>query len=143
MLGTWKGYYKYNNQAIQKSAGLDRTYFTIHIHSFDGKKFEGSVTDDADSGGMEGEGKIIGQIEDTTVSCRKYMPKNTYIFKDGTKKVFDGKHPTIYYSGTISDNGNKMEGRWKIKRQFIFLFGFIPFPIKAGGGTWSMQLVVE
>ena len=140
MIGTWTGYYKYNKEAAQKAMGFDRTFFTIVIHSFDGKKFEGTVTDDTATGGMEGQGIISGEIDNRNVSFRKFMPKQTYVLKDGSRKVFDSKHPAIYYSGTVSDNGNNMRGHWKIKAQVLLVFGFIPFPFKPQHGTWSMHL---
>lgn len=140
MKGTWNGYYKYDKEKSQKALGFDKTNFTIVVNSFDGKKFEGSVADDPDSGGMEGEGQIVGQIENKTVLFQKHMPRATFIFKDGSRKILDRKHPIIYYSGTISQDGTKIEGSWKFKTQIAFLFGIIPFPYNPPKGTWSMQL---
>jgi hypothetical protein len=52
MKGTWKGYYRYNSEWIRKKTGFEKTRFTIEIIEFDGKNFSGTVTDDADTGGM-------------------------------------------------------------------------------------------
>lgn len=138
MTGTWVGYYKYNKEYMQKSMGADKTNFTIIIHSFDGKKFNGVVSDEITSGGMEGEGKIFGIIDSNRVRFQKLMPKNTLIFKSGERITTDRKHPTLYYSGTISPNETHMEGTWKFKWKIDFLFGIIPIPYKPGTGTWSM-----
>jgi hypothetical protein len=140
MIGTWKGYYKYDDKAVQKSVGTDLTNFTIVIHSFDGRNFEGSVKDDVSSGGMEAEGQIIGEVENDIVTFRKLMPKSTFLYKDGTRKNVDKKHPTIYYTGMISSDKLHVDGKWKIKRQIMFLFGLVPFPVKPSPGTWSMRL---
>ena len=43
MTGTWIGYYKYDNEQLQKASGFDKTYFTITIKSFDEKNFKGIV----------------------------------------------------------------------------------------------------
>lgn len=140
MMGTWKGYYRYDNKTAQKRIGADLTHFTIVIHSFDGKNFKGTVNDDLSSGGMEGEGQIIGKVENNEVTFRKLMQKSTYVYKDGTRKTLNKKHPTIYYTGIISADKLHMEGNWKFKWQIMFLFGLIPFPVKPFPGTWSMTL---
>jgi len=139
MVGTWKGHYKYHNQKARQITGFDQTNFTILIHSFDGKHFRGTVTDDLNSGGMEGEGQITGEMNNIKISFRKLMPRRTVLFKDG-KKVLDRKHPTLYYTGTISQDKKKVVGNWKIKWQIFFLFGIIPFPFKPTTGTWEMNL---
>ncbi|MBL7733147.1 MAG: hypothetical protein JNM88_18390 [Chitinophagaceae bacterium] len=140
MKGTWIGFYKYDRERAQKTIGFEKTFFTLIIHAFDGKKFEGSVTDDTESGGMEGEGKIAGQIINNTVTFQKHMPRATFLFKDGSRKITNRKHPTIYYSGTLSQDGREISGSWKIKTQIAFLFGIIPFPYNPHGGCWSMKL---
>ena len=139
MIGSWKGYYKYDNQTAQKVMGAELTHFTVVIHSFDGKFFEGTIRDDLSSGGMEGEGQIIGKIENCTVTFKKIMPKSTYVYKDGTRKTLDKRHPAIYYTGTIARNKMSMEGNWKMKYQIVFLLGLIPFPVKPSPGTWNMS----
>jgi hypothetical protein len=140
MIGTWKGYYKYDYKAAQKIVGADVTNFTLVIHSFDGKNFEGTVKDDLSSGGMEGEGRIIGEVENNVATFRKLMPKSTYAYKDGTRRNIDKKHPTVYYTGIISPDKLHVEGKLKIKWQIMFLFGLVPFPVKPYPGTWSMTL---
>jgi len=140
MKGTWIGSYKYDKEKAQKAIGFEKTNFTIVIHTFDGEEFEGSVTDDTENGGMEGVGKIVGETKGNTVSFQKHMPRATFAFKQGSRKVIDRKHPAIYYSGTISQDGKEMKGSWKFKTQIAFLFGIIPFPYNPHKGTWSMKL---
>ena len=140
MVGTWKGYYKYDNEKIQKSIGFEKTYFTIVIHSFNGKTFSGIVLDDLTTGGMEGEGKIIGTIENDKVTFKKLMKKTSLISTNGTKKYLEKTHPAIYYTGTITPDQLHMEGHWKFKTQIMFLFGIIPLPVKFCPGFWSMNL---
>ncbi|MCA0399084.1 MAG: hypothetical protein LCH51_16930 [Bacteroidetes bacterium] len=140
MKGTWIGSYKYDEGEAQKAIGFEKTYFTIIIHTFNGKEFEGSVTDDKESGGMEGEGKIVGEIKNNTVSFQKQMPIATFAFKNGSRKIMDRRHPALYYSGTISQDGKEMKGIWKFRTQIAFLFGIIPFPYIPHKGTWNMKL---
>ena len=99
MTGTWKGYYKFDNEKLQTSSGFEKTGFTLDITFFDGKKFKGTVLDDINSGGMQGEGQISGEIKNGQVSFQKQMPLYTIIFKNGTKQTLDRKHPIIYYFG--------------------------------------------
>lgn len=139
MKGNWIGSYKYDKEKAQKAIGFEKTSFIIVIHAFDGKEFEGSVTEDTESGGM-GEGKVVGEIKNHTVSFQKQMPRATFAFKDGSRKIIERKHPAIYYSGTISQDGKEMKGNWKFKTQIAFLFGIIPFPYNPHKGTWSMKL---
>jgi hypothetical protein len=43
MQGIWLGFYKYDNQTIQKAAGFEKTNFTISITFFDGRIFKGTL----------------------------------------------------------------------------------------------------
>ena len=140
MTGTWVGYYKYGNENLQKANGFDKTNFTITIKSFDGKNFQGIVVDDIKSGGMEGIGKVMGQIEDEHIFFKKFMPKKSIICFNGEKKNSDKKHPVLYYTGVFSKDIKEISGEWKFKFTIGFLFGFIPFPYRPGKGTWRMAL---
>lgn len=139
MIETWHGYYKYNNQKIQKAVGFDKTYFTITTTSSDGKIFHGTVVDDIKTGGMEGIGKIIGTIDGSSITFEKYMPKKSTIYPNGEHKYSDEKHPTIYYKGIISEDRLEATGKWKFKITIVFLFGIIPIPYRPAKGTWSMK----
>jgi hypothetical protein len=140
MTGTWLGYYKYDNKHLQKASGFDKTCFTIIINAFDEKYFKGIVTDDVKSGGMEGTGRIIGEIEGEKISFRKLMPKRSTMYPNGERKYSDKEHPTLYYTGTFSKDKREINGEWKFKITIGLLFGFIPIPYRPGKGTWSMAL---
>ena len=134
------GYYKYDNEHLQKAMGFDKTNFTITIQSFDGKNFKGIVNDDIASGGMKETGEIIGMIEDEKVSFQKFMPRESLLYPTGERKTSDKKHPTLYYSGILSNDKKEITGQWKFKIRIGFLFGFIPIPYGSGKGTWTMRL---
>jgi hypothetical protein len=140
MIGSWSGQYQYDNPKLQKAIGSEKTYFTITINHFDGSLFSGIVTDDIESGGMEGVGRIEGNIINEKVSFKKLMPKRVFIYKNGRRSVTSQKHPTIYYTGILTSNKTHIEGSWKINPQFVFLFGFIPIPTRSVTGKWQMQI---
>jgi|SRR5882724_1697981 len=140
MTGTWLNYYKYDKELLQKAIGFDKTNFTITILSFDENNFKGIVTDDIESGGMEGTGEIIGIVEGENISFEKLMPMRTLLYQNGKRKSLDKKHPTLYYTGVFSKDKKEITGRWKFKNKFVFLFGFIPTPFKSAKEIWSMRL---
>ena len=140
MTGTWIGYYKYDNEQLQKASGFDKTYFTITIKSFDEKNFKGIVIEDIKSGGMKGTGEIIGVIDGEMISFKKFMPKKSLIYPNGEYKSLDKKHPTLYYTGRFSNEKREINGEWKFKITISLLFGFIPIPYRPGKGAWSMTL---
>ena len=140
MTGIWKGYYKYENERINKIRGFEKTYFEIIIEEFDGNYFNGIVKDDVKTGGMEGEGKIIGKIEGNTITFEKMMPKHTVINLKGERGIIKGKHPVLYYSGNLSQNKTEVIGTWKFKKRLRFLFGIIPFISGGENGNWKMNL---
>ena len=110
MTGTWIGFYKFDNERVQKAFGFDKTYFTITIKSFDERNFHGIVIEDIKSGGMEGIGEITGEIDDAKISFEKFMPKTQLIYPNGEKKNLDKKHPTLYYTGTFSKDKREVNG---------------------------------
>ncbi|MES2543980.1 MAG: hypothetical protein V4548_03780 [Bacteroidota bacterium] len=141
MIGTWKGYYKYDNERIQKAIGFDKTNFTITIDSFDGINFQGKVNDDLTTGGMKETGDIYGKFKDGEISFKKLMPKASLIMDlEGTRKNPNKKHKPLYYCGTFSKDKNEFNGSWKFKYTIGFLFGIIPIPYRPGNGTWQMKL---
>lgn len=144
MLGSWKGFYKYENEKIQKIIGYEKTEFEINIDDFDGLNFSGKVNDDLKTGGMQETGKIVGKITNSKVSFEKSMPKNSLIINTkGDRKQTERKHPTIYYCGTLSSDKTEITGIWYFKRKLGFLFGFIPIIFRPGKGTWKMILKTE
>lgn len=60
ILGVWKGYYKHESKNIPKERRVQKTYFTIEITKFNNNKFEGKISEDKKSSGMNGVGSIIG-----------------------------------------------------------------------------------
>lgn len=140
MLGNWKGFYKFDNEKIQKIIGHNETEFEIIIDKFDGKKFSGKVSDDEKTGGMKETGEIIGKIENNEIYFEKLMPKNYQIHINGERERLERKHPTIYYFGKLSNDGKKIEGSWKFKKRLGFLFHLIPIIYNPGNGTWKMEL---
>jgi hypothetical protein len=126
MLGSWKGYYKFENNRTQKLIGFEKTDFEIIIEKFDGINFSGIVNDDVKSGGMEETGEIIGKIENNKISFEKLMPKHNQINSKGERRNIEGKHPILYYIGTLSEDKTEIIGTWKFKKKLAYLFGIIP-----------------
>ncbi len=138
MIGTWNGNYKFDNQKIQKVIGFEKTNFKIIIDKFDGINFEGTVTDDLETGGMYGEGEIKGKIKDSKITFIKQMPIESLIdVKTGKHYQTTKKHSPIYYSGTII-NSNTIVGEWKFRYKLYLLFGILPFLFRPGKGKWEM-----
>jgi hypothetical protein len=138
MIGSWKGIYRFDNENIQKIRGYDETEFEIIIEKFDGKSFTGKVFDDEKTGGMKGTGEIVGNVENNQIYFEKAMPLNCQINSKGLE-YSEKRHPTIYYYGKLSDNGEKFEGIWKFKKKLGFLFYIIPIIYRPGKGTWKME----
>lgn len=140
MIGTWHGYYKYDNIDDQKASGFEKTFFTITISTFSRNEFKGTVVDDVKTGGMEGTGQIIGTVDGQTITFKKFMPKKSILYPNGEQKYSEKKHPTLYYEGKLSSDEKEINGNWKFKTSVYFLFGFIPIPYRPGSGTWKMAL---
>ncbi|KFF10095.1 hypothetical protein [Flavobacterium hydatis] len=143
MVGNWKGYYKFENERIQKAIGFEKTDFEIIIENFDGINFDGIVNDDIKTGGMEETGEITGKIVNNKISFKKMMPVHNQIDAKGERKNIKGKHPVLYYYGTLSENETEIIGTWKFKKTLGFLFGVIPVFYRPGNGTWKMNLYNE
>ncbi|MEO0537293.1 MAG: hypothetical protein AAF215_25980 [Cyanobacteria bacterium P01_A01_bin.123] len=63
-----------------------------------GNALSGSILDDSDLGEAQVSGEVIGR------SIRF------------TKRYLMGGHAAIDYTGTLSEDGNHMQGQWRIKR---------------------------
>ena len=140
MRGTWDGYYKYSDSAFQKALGFDRTNFVITIHNVDKNIFKGTVTDDQTTGGMDGIGRITGTIHGNTVKFTKHMPYGLEFDLQGDTYNTGKKHPTLYYSGTLSKDGRHAKGIWKFGIKIYMLLGILPIPYRQGTGTWEIKL---
>jgi hypothetical protein len=140
MIGNWKGYYKFDNEMIQKAMGFEKTNFNIVIESFENDNFTGKVNDDVATGGMKETGNVVGKVKNDQVRFRKFMPLNCQILQNGERIMVDRKHPTLYYEGTFSKDKTEISGKWFFKRKVAFLYGFLPILYSPGKGTWSMTL---
>ncbi len=138
--GKWKGHYKYDRKSVEELRGIDQTGFMIDIISTDGEFFAGTVRDDQKTGGTEGIGEINGKLIGDQVAFIKQMPVLTVLVQKGTRKTFDRKHPPIYYTGTLSDDGKSVRGQWKINFGFVWM-GIIPVPMMPMTGTWMAKLI--
>jgi len=138
MKGCWIGYYQYFSKSLSEKFWDMKTGFTIEIHEVDGFNFKGMVKDDIATGGMYGEGTIIGKMKGRHISFVKKMPIETLIMSDGSFKTTSRKHPKIYYKGYLAQNGNEVEGVWKIKTIIIWK-GLWPFIIPSSKGNWYMK----
>ncbi|MEO6231080.1 MAG: hypothetical protein ABJB11_24610 [Ferruginibacter sp.] len=139
--GLWAGYYKFDNEAIQKTSGFEHTNFEIKIQTINKNSFTGIVEDNLETGGTEGIGEIKGNVLGERVEFVKQMPIMTLIVdKKGTRKTLNKKHRPIYYSGTFSGDKKTISGNWKFKFGFIWL-GLLPIPVPPTKGTWQMKLI--
>jgi len=139
MKGNWNGNYKYDKKEIQKIIGFEQTNFKIIINEFDNINFVGKVIDDQNTGGMKGEGEIIGKVENGIINFIKQMPNNSLILNlDGDRKQTNKKHSPIYYTGK-QVNPNKFIGTWKFKNRIGLLFGFLPIIFSPGKGQWEIE----
>jgi hypothetical protein len=85
-------------------------------------------------------GAITGYIENEKISFEKMMPRESLIMDNkGTRQTTDKKHPTLYYSGIFAKDKQQAAGTWKFKRRIVFIFGFIPIPLRPAKGTWQMN----
>ena len=138
--GIWKGQYKHDNKVHHRIEGVEATNFEINITSVDNEHFTGTVEDDLLTGGTEGIGQITGSVWGEQVEFIKQMPVLTTLNpKTGARKTYDRKHPKIYYTGTLSDDGRTISGRWKFKPGLI-LVGLMLLLGAGNGGTWTMTL---
>lgn len=102
-------------------------------------QFKGNVTDDINSGGMQGIGEIKGEIYKSHIYFEKEMPNSVLVDSKGNREVLNKKHETIYYEGVLVED-EKYTGTWKFNRKWGFIFGIIPFNYSPGSGIWEMEL---
>lgn len=138
MNGIWKGSYTYNSTKIQSNIGFPKTNFKIEITDINEDQFVGKVTDDIDSGGTPGIGDITGKLIDNEVSFIKIMPHKALIDRDGNIKVLKGKHPKIYYRGSLTADRKTIEGTWRFKLGFMMI-GIIPVIMPPIKGKFTMD----
>ena len=137
-IGQWTGFYSFSNSKINKMRGFEKTSFDIQILECIDNKFKGTVQDDLATGGAEGTGDIIGQIQKDRIDFVKSLPVLTLIIdKKGTRKTLNQKHPPIYYTGILSKDKHTATGTWRFKFGIVWL-GIIPMPIWPYKGIWSL-----
>ncbi|MEM6802389.1 MAG: hypothetical protein AAF696_13350 [Bacteroidota bacterium] len=136
--GSWKGYYQFTTTWVSEEIRKRKTACNLQILQVDGSYFSGTVEDDLDTGGMEGQGAIKGELEGRDISFVKEMPIQTFMSEDGSLKQAKGRHPKIYYSGKIDERGTKMSGSWRIKIGLRWQ-GLVPLIIVPTEGLWEMK----
>jgi hypothetical protein len=139
MIGSYKGFYRYNSSRVRKLIGYELTYFNIVIDFCNGKEFTGTVLDDEKTGGMKEQGLINGKLEGSKITFEKYMPRHyTVDFKNNHQEELNDIHPTIMYYGSATKNFG-YKGTWKIPTSYKVLWGTITLKSNIGSGTWEMQ----
>jgi hypothetical protein len=120
--GNWSGYYSFLDPEINKIRGFDKTNFDIQITTIKDNTFTGKIQDDLATGGTEGIGEIIGQVNGDKVEFVKKMPVLTLL---------------IDKKGQLSKDKQTVTGTWRFKFGFVWL-GIIPIPVRTSKGTWAM-----
>jgi hypothetical protein len=135
MVGKWTGNYTYFSKRLREEVRNRETKFEIEILVYDGIHFSGIVRDDLATGGMKGEGKIIGKIKNGKLEFVKEMPIQTIYMHDGSEIQEEKPHRKIYYRGVLS--GKQMQGTWKFKFGMgIINHQLVIFPRSTG--SWQM-----
>lgn len=139
-IGKWLGWYTFDNSAFNLARGFDKTSFEIEILTIDQGKFAGKVQDVLSTGGTEGVGDIIGEVNGDNVRFVKRMPVMTLLIgKEAKRKTLNRKHRPIYYSGKFSDDKKSISGQWRFKFG-IFFYGILPVLAMPTKGTWVVEL---
>ena len=133
--GKWLGCYWFVGDVAEKFKDR-KTKFELIIDTSVRSKIRGHVSDDVETGGMKGVGRIIGRVKGNRINFIKLMPVMTITFKDGERIETDKPHKPIYYKGVI--NGTMIEGTWKIKSRFGIVNGRIFFSHQCIG-KWTMK----
>ena len=135
----WEGQYSYDSKLQQKMIGFAGTNFKMEFNLLENNYINGKVIEDTNTGGMEGEGTIIGNIYGNKIEFVKQMPiLNVHIGHKKIHKFNSKKHRPIYYSGIIAEDKKSMSGTWKFKFGFGFLHG-LPMIYMPISGTWSAR----
>ena len=117
MKGKWKGKYWYagNVPDVLKD---QKTDFELTIEEYSNSKITGSISDNVETGGTKGVGKVTGTVKGNKIQFVKRMPVKSMILQDGTKIEEDKPHRPIYYRGTIDTKSGEIKGL------FLFLYPF-------------------
>ena len=139
MQGIWLGQYWYDhNKRLPEILTTRRTNFKLDIIFTETNKFSGNVEDDLNSGGTPGIGTINGVIKNGSISFVKRMPIKSVIYTNGERRILNGRHPNIYYTGILNKETQTLTGTSKFKFH-IHWFGIIPIPLLPISGNWSAR----
>lgn len=155
--GTWQGQYTYG-AGYEGIAGVGGSSvpFTMSITESWLGKVTGYVRDDATKGGMPERGHIVGKRSRQSLEFVKVMPNNYVFDVEGRlvdlRQAMQAQHGIelpaelpphrIFYSGTLSDDGQSASGDWLI----------MPWPGEdqaetfgqgLGNGTWTARRVSD
>ncbi len=139
MIGKWNGAYEYDMRNGFKNPNLKRVEFDIEIVSKEYNSFKGTVEDNIEMGGTPGVGQITGVVNDNTIMFEKNMPVEVMLLQNGESKVKNNKHPTLIYTGTITNDTTMISGTWKFKKLKFLWIGILPWWYDLGSGTFTMQ----
>ena len=138
MIGKWQGFYKHTSKSIPKEYRNKFIIFNIEIKEQTDKHFYGTVCDEEQNGGMQGEGIIEGQLNDSQITFVKKMPTETILMPDGKIKVTKRKHKDIIYQGEFDEAEQQYKGTWKIKLGISWI-GILPILVGSNKGVWQMK----
>ena len=111
--GSWTGFYSYG-EGYSQLTQLVSVPFSVSIK----KEFEwfvGRVIEDVESGGIEDEILIKGQLRGRKIEFTKYYTLEHLVDKDDNSASFQSVNPTIvHYEGEFSEEESKFKGVWEI-----------------------------
>ena len=156
--GTWTGEYHFEEGACDKEASA----VVGHVVQFEMTlkqgwlgMLSGTVKDDARTGYPE-EGQIKGKFKTGKtggwVEFRRIMPVWRMMHDVGRvtlerwaerrKVVMDTEKagPALLFEGNLSEDGNEIEGTWKLPGETIMVPGsYLQEPLPTVGGTWRVR----
>jgi len=144
--GVWSGEYRYDSDGPRPSVT-----FTLRLHQRLCGRIRGVVTDG--SGGMPGEGRVVGVFRKERLQFQKFMPVARVRADVGTRPLKehlagaghtlpgpDVPHPPILYDGVVSEGGSCVRGTWRIEEGLIPLAdGVRAFRVPASCGSWEAK----
>lgn len=148
--GTWTGEYAFDeNPEAPRVAGQVVQFSMTLKQGFLGF-VTGTIQDDPRSGFPE-PGTVHGRLKGNTLGFKKIQPKMRLIHEssrltledwaDRQKVVIDTAraHPAALHMGKLSEDGQSMEGRWRIPAAEIDVPGsYQKLVIPALTGTWQL-----
>ena len=143
--GTWVGQYRYDPPVT-----LFPVPFQLMLKQTWLGRFSGTVSDG--DGGMPELGTVSGWVRRGRISFTKLMPVlrvaadtgtlpfHEHAAKSGWAVEADTRHPPILYEGSLSDDGRRAEGIWRVEAWTLPVLGQLrAFEFPRFSGTWSAQ----